>query len=216
MKILIDYREGRSRIPYLLEKFKVPVEITNLEIGDYLIGDICVERKDIHDYVGSLVDGRLEKQLYQMSASYPFSYLIVEGYISEALMYSKMKRAPFYSSLIGCSFKRALEGEQGQIVTLNVETPFDSALCLRFLYEKVMTNEPRIMRMPKLKAKPEQILVHVLSSIPGIGEKRGEKLLSEFGSLREVFKSTDWNKVEGIGDKLNFQIQSLLDRRWKT
>ncbi|MEM2083021.1 MAG: hypothetical protein QXV10_00730, partial [Nitrososphaerota archaeon] len=40
--ILIDYREKDSGIPKLLMKKNIPISFENLEIGDYIIGDIVI------------------------------------------------------------------------------------------------------------------------------------------------------------------------------
>ena len=57
------------------------------------------------------------------------------------------------------------------------------------------------------------MLVYIVSSIPGIGEKRAKELLSRYGTLRNLFASRDW-RMKGFGDKLNEKVQSLLDMKY--
>lgn len=212
--IFVDVREERSRVPNLLRKMRVPTQSLELEVGDYIVGEVCVERKAINDYIGSLSSGHLANQLYQMSYNFELSYLIVEGLVSEALIYRKMRRAPFISSLVGSSLKRAPDGKQGQIVTVNLENPWDSALFLRFLHDKVVKGEARLPRMKKVKANPDEVMVYVLSSFPNIGEKRAKKLLEHYKTLRGVFVSEFWENSKAVGPKTNLKVQGLLERSY--
>jgi len=209
----VDSREQRSRIPSLLERMKVPFEVVELKVGDYIIGDVAVERKTIQDYIGSLSSGHLSQQLYELSFNFGLSYLLIEGLISEALMYRKMKRAPYISSLVGCSLKRAPDGKQGQIVTVNVENPWDSALFLRFLHDKLAKGEPRLPRMKKVKWNPDEQLVYILSSFPNVGEKRAKLILKRFKTLKGFTNASalDLASVSKVGRKLAGELYALVN-----
>lgn len=215
MTILVDMRERESQVPRLLDRMNIPTTIQTLQVGDYQVGGVCIERKAISDYFGSKESGHLDTQLYEMSFNYDLSYLIVEGNLIEALMDRSFKRAPFYSSLVGSSFKRAPDGKMGQIVTLQTFNEYDTALVLRFLHDKVEKGESRLPRLVKAKANPDELLVYILSSFPNIGEKRARVLLAHFKTLRGTFSSTDWRVGRGLGDKLNFKVQSLLDKEYE-
>jgi ERCC4-type nuclease len=215
--IYIDYREEKIGMPKLLDRLSVPYTIKNLEVGDYAIGDILVERKEINDYIGSLISGHLEKQLYELSYNAELSYLVVEGYISEALMYRKIKRAPYISSLVGSSFKRALYGKQGQIVTVNLESVYDTALFLKYLHDKVMKNEdriPRLVRTKKMEWTNKDVMMYILTSFPGVGEKKAEALLLKFKSLKNIVNASleDLASVEGFGLKRAKEFNDIIVR----
>jgi len=213
--IYVDSNEERCRVPNLLRRMNISVIVQSLKVGDYLVGNVCVERKEISDYFGSKESGHLDTQLYEMSFNCDLSYLIVEGNLIETLMNRSFKRAPFYSSLVGSSFKRAQDGKMGQIVTLQTFNEYDTALVLKFLHDKVEKGEARLPRLVKSKANPDEILVYILSSFPNVGEKRARELLAHFKTLRNVFSSCDWRVGKGLGDKLNFKAQSLLDKEYE-
>jgi len=213
--ILVDSNEERCRVPDLLRRMNLSVTVQSLKVGDYLVGDVCVERKAISDYFGSKESGHLDTQLYEMSYNYDLSYLVIEGNLIETLMDRSFKRAPFYSSLVGSSFKRAPDGKMGQIVTLQTFSEYDTALVLRFLHDKVEKGDVRLPRLVKAKANPDELLVYILSSFPNVGEKRAKMLLSHFKTLRATFSSSDWRVDRGLGDKLNFKVQSLLDKEYE-
>jgi ERCC4-type nuclease len=60
-KIFVDNREKNSLILYYLIENKINVEMKNLEVGDYLINDIVIERKSFLDFQSSIIDKRFQK-----------------------------------------------------------------------------------------------------------------------------------------------------------
>ena len=65
LRIICDDRERGSEV--IAELRKLPctdVVICRMQVGDYLIdGRVLVERKTVHDFVVSLKDGRLFRQV---------------------------------------------------------------------------------------------------------------------------------------------------------
>ena len=86
--ILIDVNEPRF-YEIKLKAEGIQVRRERIEFCDYIVKvrdlEVAVERKEINDYLSSIIDGRLFRQLYLMSYHYPFSYLVVVGYVSLAL-----------------------------------------------------------------------------------------------------------------------------------
>ena len=59
-RVVVDTREFRSALPFLIHQRGIEVIPTTIEVGDYVLGpDICVERKSIPDLIGSFASGRL-------------------------------------------------------------------------------------------------------------------------------------------------------------
>ncbi|XP_067940191.1 DNA repair endonuclease XPF-like [Watersipora subatra] len=78
-KVIVDMREFRSDLPYLIHKLGVILEPATLEVGDYILTeDICVERKSVPDLIGSLNNGRLYSQCVSMSRYYKRPVLLIE------------------------------------------------------------------------------------------------------------------------------------------
>lgn len=213
--IVIDSRECRSPIPKMLNDLGIPTSITEMKVGDYVVGDIVIERKAIDDYIQSLTSGHLNEQLYELSFNYSFSYLFVEGIVNEALMKNNFRRRAFISSLIGSSFKHSIDGEKGQIVTVNLETAFDTALALASLHKKIGKEEQRLPVMVKPTWSKEDIQIFILSSFPNIGEKRAKLLLKKLGSLRKVFEAEIIRGVKGFTPALNRRFQEILDHEYE-
>lgn len=210
--ILVDVHEQKSSIPELLSRLGSETILTPLEVGDYRIEDIPIERKTVSDYVSSLTSGRLTTQLFNLSHNAPFSYLLVVGSISEELMYRKLKRKHYINSLCSSSLKRSPTGCSGVVVTTPLETSFDAALFLHSLEGHLEKGEPRLPKMPRVKWTTESKQLHILSAFPGIGEKRARDILSHFGSLLAVLEAeiTELSEVRGIGGKMALMVHGLF------
>ena len=212
--IVVDVGEKRSSIPRLLEKLEVEFEFDHLPVGDYVVEWVAVERKTVNDYLSSKESGHLDKQLYELSRNFKLSYLVIEGFVSEALMYRRLPRYAYLSSLVGSSLKRSPDGEQGQIVTVNLDSEYDTAMFLKALDDKIRRGDyVRLPKIEKASFKPSDWAVYVLSSLPGVGEARAKALLKRFGSLRAVFSASppDLSKVEGIGRKTADSLYKLFN-----
>jgi ERCC4-type nuclease len=214
--------EMRSRIPDLLSTTDVPSERRELKVGDYFCGEISaegtyvgipVERKEIGDYLRSMNDGRRDEQLYNMSYGFPLSYIVLIGSPSRALRGTKMTLNAYISSLVGSSLKRSPDGIGGQVVTVNLESDTEFILFLKYLDDKVKEGSfARVPVMQKRAWKPEELLIYVVSSLPGIGAKTANNLLTHFGSVRGVMNASKEQlmEVDGVGPKKAEEIHSVL------
>jgi DNA excision repair protein ERCC-4 len=214
--------ELRSRIPDLLGANGVPSERRELKVGDYFCGEISaegayvgtpVERKEIGDYLRSMNDGRRDEQLYNMSYGFPLSYIVTIGTASRALRGTNVTLNAYISSLVGSSLKRAPDGVGGQVVTVNLESDGEFVLFLKYLDEKVKEGSfARVPVMQKRAWKPEELLVYVVSSLPGIGTKTANNLLAHFGSVRGVMNASkeELMDVDGVGPKRAEEIYGVL------
>jgi ERCC4-type nuclease len=214
--------EMRSKIPGLLDTTDVPNERRELKVGDYFCGEISaegtyvgipVERKEIGDYLRSMNDGRRDEQLYNMSYGFPLSYIVLIGSPSKALRGTKISLNAYISSLVGSSLKRSPDGIGGQVVTANLESDSEFVLFLKYLDDKVKEGSfARVPVMQKRIWKPEELLVYVVSSLPGIGAKTANNLLTHFGSVRGVMNASKEQlmEVDGVGTKKAEEIHSVL------
>jgi len=133
-------------------------------------------------------------------------------------MEHKVPRFAYVSSLVGSSLKRAPDGKQGQIITVNVDTKYDTALFIQALYKKISEND--LVRLPKLvkaKANPNELLVYIVSSFPDIGEKRATDLLKKFKTIRNLVNATEDElaKVKGIGKKLASKLYQFFNKKFE-
>lgn len=219
--IRVDNRERRSVIPTQLENFKIPLEFANLEVGDYVVvgkAILCVSRKRADgDYIQSMTSGHLNNELYNLSFNFPVSLLIVEGHISEALLYRKIKRQNYLSSLVGNVVKRSPDGAGGVINLVSVDSPYDTALLLKFLHDKV-TEEGGLVRLPKaerVKISDEDRKLYIVASLPSIGPKRAKDLLTHFGSIKNLANAEvgELTEIKGIGGAIASLVHRVLNEK---
>ncbi|MBO8180041.1 MAG: DNA repair protein [Archaeoglobus sp.] len=197
--IFVDFREP-ERIVQKLKSFGLDVYVKHLELGDYLVKhslyEVLVERKDANDFISSIVDGRLFRQCHFLSARYPLSILAVVGDLDEALENRDISR----SAVIGAMVSIAIKNVQGQVVPLIFKNEEDFCLALKSIDARVSEGDLKIL--PRLKSH-ENPKVAMLTAIPGIGEKKAEKLLEHFGSIQRIANASisELKRVEGIGEK---------------
>lgn len=77
--IVVDIREFRCSLPFVLYSHGFNLIPRTLLVGDYVLSnDICVERKGISDLFQSLASGRLYQQLEAMQRHYKTPCLLIE------------------------------------------------------------------------------------------------------------------------------------------
>src|SRR3954451_5865916 len=78
--VLVDHRERGSAIPEALVDAGLDVRLTDLPVGDYVLGlGLAVERKGPTDLGASIRDGRIFDQAVRLQAAFPQAVLMVEG-----------------------------------------------------------------------------------------------------------------------------------------
>lgn len=83
MAIVMDDREDPKMKQYLKSR-DVGFTVRRMRIGDYVIdGNIVIERKTMDDFCGSIMDGRLSKQIRQMKEVYTDILILVSGKIED-------------------------------------------------------------------------------------------------------------------------------------
>lgn len=70
-KIIVDTRDLRSSLPYLLHLYGFEIDPITITVGDYILSPtICVERKSLSDLISSLNSGRLYFYCYNVYCFY--------------------------------------------------------------------------------------------------------------------------------------------------
>ncbi len=209
--IYVDSREP-ERIVDRLRRLGIEVVVRRLEVGDYLIQhgnrQVAVERKEVDDFLNSIVDGRLFRQCHLLSAKYPLSFLAIVGDLDEILEERMFNRAAVISAMVSI----AARNEQGQVVPLVFSREEDFCTALKSLERKVREGDLRILPRLKKMDRPE---IAMLTAIPGIGEKKAERLLDYFGSVQRIANASisELMRVGGIGEKQARQIYRIFRKR---
>lgn len=208
LRIIVDDRErDESLIASLRAHGSVIVIRRRLSVGDYeVVGGAVFERKRLIDFVASIEDGRLFRQVHQLAALAIPAAIIVEGRARD---------------LAGCEMRR--ECIQGAIISLSLVFhipvlrslgPDETASLIVYAGRQLQRQEDGWVpkRHRRLKRK-RSIQLRLLCALPGIGRSRAEKLLERFGSPQSVFTAEPdvLRHVEGIGEKTAFGIRWALE-----
>ena len=219
MTIYVDTREINSLVPEFLNNMDKMFVWKKLEVGDYIIETqnhtpIVIERKSAEDYISSLIDGRLNNQLFSLSRNFEISYIIIEGNIFEALKnHENLNRNAILSSMTTVTLKRSPIGKKGVITIIPVENAWDTAYIIKKIDDTIEKNDIfRIPKMQKIEWTHEERAALFLTAIEGIGPNKAKNLLKKFKSIKNVANAEidEISQTNGIGKILAKRIYDFF------
>ena len=183
--IIADHRERRTRTFEWIRSFGAEITEKQLDVADYIVSEtVGIERKTVDDFLSSLLNKRLFNQMDSLSSSFQRPLLIVEG--DQQMLFSSRNIHP-----------NAIHGALSSI-TLDYRVPI------------IWTNSPKLtasqiywtgyreqLKGPNgisarvcKKTKDDKALQEFLvAGLPKVNTKLSRRLLSEFGSVRNVFSA---------------------------
>ena len=185
-KIIADIHEKDSMIlAELAESKEVELIIHPLKIGDYLIGDIIIERKTVSDLISSMVSKRIIEQLKHMK-QYPQQLLVIEGDL-ENTNFNPNAIKGFILSII----------TNYQIPVIFTKDYEDTSRHLIILAKQQLKPKTEISlhsRIPKTLKEQKQ---YILEAFPNIGPAKAKRLLKEFKTIKNTInaKEEDLEKI---------------------
>ena len=196
IKIIVDYREKNSLVISEFESLNLVAEFAQLEVADYIINDIAVERKTVSDFLSSMINRRLLNQLEKMT-SYENRLLIIEG-LDEQDLYSEDEnnKGVHANSVRGFLLSILLKHKTPIIFTKNYE---DTAKFLAILARR-KTKEISLHVAKKNLDKQER-LQFILEGFPGIGPKTAKELLKKFKTIKNIINASEDELREILGKK---------------
>src|SRR3989338_8210006 len=171
LKIIIDYREKNSLVASYLIKLGIEIIFKELKIGDYVVKDTIIERKTISDFISSMINGRLLKQLEDLK-QFENKLLIIEG-ISNQEIYSDENSKINANAIRGFLLSITLKHKIPIIFTKDSE---DTAKFIDVLSRKKTLNKKEQMQF-------------IIESFPGVGPKKSKELLKKFGSIQNIINA---------------------------
>ncbi|MEK6887693.1 MAG: ERCC4 domain-containing protein [Candidatus Aenigmatarchaeota archaeon] len=208
--IYADNRENNKVTDIL--KHRCDLRQKQLAVADYLLSKrVAVERKTCEDFLSSMVDGRLFKQLGELKENFRTPVLIIEG---NELFDSDRKIHP-----------NAIRGAIASVATdyclpiIWTKTPLETAeMLISIATREQITRNKSIALRGKKKAKSmnhrQEFLV---AGLPQISTQTARKLLKHFGSPEKIFAATkeELMEVEGVGPKNAKRIRLVLAKKYE-
>jgi len=213
-KIIIDHREKASLVPSYLEKQGFEIEYKQLNVADYIVRDVAIERKTIQDFISSMLNQRLRKQIQELQ-QYENRLLIIEG-LEEGDLYSENNEINETSglnpnSIRGFLLSITLKHRVPIIYTKNEE---DTAKYIEVLNKK-QSSPVMSWQAQKMNLSPEEQLQFIIESFPGIGPKTSKKLLEKFGTIQNIILAPTESLQEILGKKAE-TVREIIEREYKT
>lgn len=205
-KIIIDYREKSSLVASYLIKEGLEIEFKELKIGDYIVKDVIIERKTVSDFISSMINQRLLKQIEEIK-QYENKLIIIEG-ISEKELYKEENYSINPNAIRGFLLSIALKHKIPLIFSKNSE---DTAKFIAILSKK-KDKEMNLNAKKKTLNKKEQ-LQFIIEGFPGVGPKKAKALLEKFGSIQNIIlaPTEELEKILGIKSE---QIREIIERKY--
>ncbi len=211
--IFADIREKHSGVVKALYDEGALIELKALPIGDFLCSSrTSVEVKRAPDFVSSIIDGRLLRQLKELKESFERPVLVIEG-ADEQDLYSIRNVHP--NAIRG--MLAAIAVSYG-IPILHSKNPKDTAGLIMAIAKREMENnvpQPSLHSQKPVTLSQQQ--EYVIASLPGIETKLAKSLLQKFGSVAEVMNAGEEHlqKVELIGPKKAAEIRKVIDSEYR-
>ncbi|MGD9396049.1 MAG: ERCC4 domain-containing protein [Candidatus Thorarchaeota archaeon] len=210
IRLIVDSRELPTAVARELTRLDVEISGESLEIGDYVASeDVAIERKESGDFIQSLIDGRLFVQLSALRSAYRRPVLIIEGEQIIGL------RAVNPASIYGALASIAIRIQVPILWTRNAEETANVLYRIAHL-EQIGSKKPLRTRSGDAKGTDAEALEYILSGFPGVDTVTSRAILSEFGTLEQVFSADqkDLQKVKGVGPKIAGRIRRLLTTKY--
>ena len=203
-KIVIDYREKNSLVASHLIKLNFEIEFKELKVADYIVRGVAVERKTVSDFISSMINKRLLKQIEELQ-QYKKKLLIIEG-IEEQEFYPE-NNSINPNAIRGFLLSIILKHKIPTIFSKNAE---DTAKFIARIALKKEQEMP-IRATKKILNKNEQ-MQFILEGFSGIGPKNAKKLLEKFGNLQNIFLAPQEELQKVIGKKA--EVFKILEENY--
>lgn len=194
-KVLVDYREKNSLVPSELIHLGLEVEFQELKVGDYIVNNVAIERKTVSDFLSSMLNKRILRQLEELQ-QYEKRLLIIEG-IEEKELYSEQRSDGINpNSVRGFLLSISLKHKTSILFSKDSE---DTAKFIKLIAEKKEVESS--LNVTKKSLNSSEQMQFILEGFPGIGPKTAKKLLLEFKTLKRIFNCPIEELEKSIGKK---------------
>jgi Fanconi anemia group M protein len=213
MKIIIDNREKNCLVVSELVENNVEIELKQLLVADYLIGNVAIERKTINDFISSMMNKRLIRQLEELK-QYPKQLLIIEGIEEHELYNDENKQGPHANAIRGMLLSVILNFQIPIIFTKDYK---DTAKFLIIIKKGQEKRPQEISLKAKRKAlNMEEQQQFILEGFPGIGPATAKKLLKKFKTIKAVVNAKEKDLIKAKLNKNKAKtIKKIINTRYK-
>ncbi|MHA2431582.1 MAG: ERCC4 domain-containing protein [Promethearchaeota archaeon] len=211
ISIIVDHREYRSLVVRSLISKQIDIQPQQLPVGDYIVSNrVGIERKDVDDFLNSLINGTLFKQIKSLRDTFPRPLLIIEG---NGLF---TKRNMSHQAIYGCIVSIIVDYGVS-IVTTKDGYETAEMLAVMALREQRQEKKPITLRGEKQGLSFSEQQQFIIEGLPQISSIIARRLLDHFGSIRALINASeeDLQEVKGIGKQIASSIYQILNEPYQ-
>ena len=206
MELICDYRENSAINKLENNESKVIIKKENLNLGDFLVGNIIIERKTCQDLACSILDGRYKEQSNRLiekrkeNADIKILY-IIEGNFD--LLYNVKNITK--NTLMSCIVSLICEKDFSVIISKDLNETCNYLLKITTKYYNLNGENCNKLNFLSTKKKNSQITrenlgILMLSNVPNISVNIATQLLEPFNNDIYLFLDKIKNNDEYIND----------------
>lgn len=207
VKIIVDHREYRSNVVRNLSVRGASIEPQQLDTGDYVLSSrLGVERKNVDDFLQSLIDGKLFRQVAHLRDAYSRPVLIIEG---EGLL---TKRNISHNAIFGSIVSIIVDFGIPIITTKNA---LETADLLNIMARREQREDKKevAVRGEKTSMSLREKQQFIVEGLPNVSAVLAKRLLGRFGSIKNIINASEeeLREVDGIGENIASEILKILN-----
>ena len=188
--IIVDHREKNSLVITELISLGAKIEWKQLQVADYIIGDIAIERKTGTDFISSMITKRIFSQIEDLK-QYDRSLIMVESYQDIDLTESKLSENAIRGLILSLTLDH-------KIPIIFTKDPKETAIFISLLARR---KKSEISLRSKLKMPDNQRLQFILEGFPLIGPKTAKKLLEKYETIKNIINAPKEEMKSLLGKK---------------
>ena len=232
--MIVDSREVLQH-PEIPEVLGVPVDVMQIDAGDYIFLDAHnetegIERCEIGNLVQKLRSGELESQLTKCDQNYNRIILLVEGVFDKVdnylAVHKPSDRGYFRIHVYPNTRYDYVAGSLVSLSNMGIEVVFSpnfgcTMVLIRTIYNQrtkpddqhSLFKKIRAVKIPvKLSSNPA--VPRLLALTPRIGEKTAIRLINRYGSIWKIFNADEKDvlSTQGMGKTLLRKLKESVGK----
>ncbi|HLD57477.1 MAG TPA: ERCC4 domain-containing protein [archaeon] len=206
--VFADHREN-NMVPAYIKEYGADVVLKQLKVADYICSDrVAIEKKSSSDFLQSIINQRIFKQMEEIADSFERPLLVLEG--NPEMLFFERKIHP--NTIRGVLSSIAIDYKVPIIWTSN---PKETAGMIYWIAKREQDHEKRGLQIrAKIKTEtPQNHQEFLVAGLPLVSNVLSKKLLKKFKTVKKVFAASQkqLQKVEGIGEEKAKKIWEILN-----
>jgi len=212
IRIIADNRENNKVIEELY-KLNVVLQIKQLEVGDFILSDdLIIEKKEVADFVNSIIDGRLFKQAVNLKRNFKKPILLLEGNFEDLYAVRNIQPQSIRSALASIAIDYQIP------ILLAIDSKETAHLIHDIARREQQKDKKDITLRGSVKpwslAEQQQFFIE---GLPLMGPSTAKSLLKHFKTPQAIINASieELKKVGNIGEQKAKSIKEILDTEYK-